>query len=401
VKNQEEILAAGAAHGDLPQRTQARAPMPPLRAASPTHEPASHAPFAKRALPAVQVPPPRGSLGPATPSPARDGSPAAQAIDAALDAAFEALFDPAASPAAAFADADHAADRRAVAETFAGMARLHAHPLRELMFRLSVGRTPRSWAAACRPLLRPLLDAATQIGLLELVSALAAFDAALLRAADDPSAFIAEATRDALRASYERLRNELPEAFGMPDRAHDPQLVLLETLLLQVPTLQRRTLAKLYAAGLCSLSQLSQARPEELCAVAGLDRELAAAIVDHIQRFERERSQHDPSSLRARVPERLRALVERLTRLQAEFERAELVEDLTSKKAARRAREVALLELDLQFAQLGDLDLIEELKRCPVRGKIRRVESYLAQPQNPVYGDAAARETGELNVQVR
>jgi hypothetical protein len=43
-----------------------------------------------------------------------------------------------------------------------------------------------------------------------------------------------------------------------------------------------------------------------------------------------------------------------------------------------------VLALDLLFAEIGDVDLIEELKRFPVRGKIRRVESYLEQLQASV-----------------
>ena len=58
-------------------------------------------------------------------------------------------------------------------------------------------------------------------------------------------------------------------------------------------------------------------------------------------------------------------------------ERAEQDESSVRKRAARRGRETAVLELELLLAELGDLDLVEELKRCPVRSKIRRVESYL------------------------
>jgi hypothetical protein len=305
-------------------------------------------------------------------------------LEEAVDAAMAALLDPNEKKPAADPTNDNAFDQRAVSETFADMAKVHVHPLRELMFQLSVGRTPPQWASACRPVLRPLFDAATQIGMLELVGALGAFDAALERAAGEPGPSIGQVAGEALTGAYDRLRRQMPDAFAAPDHAGSRRLVLLESLLLQVPSFHRRTLAKLYAAGLSTLSQLSQARPDELCAVAGIDGKLARAIVEHVQRFEDERSRVNPTSLRSHVQERLRISVARLTELQAEFELAEQDESASRKREARRAREAAVLELDLLFAELGDVELIEELKRCSVRGKIERVESYLEPLQNSV-----------------
>jgi hypothetical protein len=51
------------------------------------------------------------------------------------------------------------------------------------------------------------------------------------------------------------------------------------------------------------------------------------------------------------------------------------------KRAARRGREAALLELDLVFAEIGEVQVIEDLKRVPVQIKIRRVATYLDQLQ--------------------
>jgi hypothetical protein len=301
-------------------------------------------------------------------------------LDAAVDAAMARITDVSGDHHAANEQRD-AVDQRAVADTFSDIAKVHAHPLRELMFQISVGRTPRQWAAACRPILKPLFDAATQIGLLELVGGLGAFDAALERAAAEPNAYISDAAAEAMSNAYERLRNQMPDAFQPPDRADNRRLILLESLLMQVPDMHRRTLAKLYAAGLSTLGQLGTANAEEISVVAGVDRNLAQAVVDHVQRFEQERSRMDPTTLRAHVQERLRALIGRLAKLQSEFEEAEEDDSVARKRTARRDREAAVLELDVIFAEAGDVDLIEELKRCPVRGKIQRVETYLERLQ--------------------
>lgn len=306
---------------------------------------------------------------------------ASPSLESAVDAAVDKLLDASASPTGSAAAVDEAADRRAVVETFAAMAKLHAQPLREFMFQLAVGRTPRQWAAACRPVLRPLLQGSQQIGMTELADSLAALDAALDRAAAEPQASIGEAAASALAEAYARLHAHMPDAFAAAPAADSRRLVLIESLLLQVPSVHRRTLAKLYAAGLTSLAQLGQAKPDELSAVAGIERDLAQAIVEHVQRFERERGHIASSALRSHLEERLRTVVGRLEQAQAEFERAEQDESNVRKRAARRAREAAVLQLDLLFAEIGDMVLIEELKRFPVRGKIRRVESYLERLQ--------------------
>ena len=301
-------------------------------------------------------------------------------FDAAFDAAMNALLDSKAPPPPA-ASNSNAADRRAVSETFADVAKVHAHPLRELMFQLGMGQTPRQWAAASRPVIRPLLDAAQQIGMLELVGALGAFDAALERAAAEPSACISEHTAESIKSAYERLCLQMPDAFSAPANSDGRRLILLESLLLQVPSLQRRMLAKLYAAGLSTLSQLSQARPDEVSAVAGIAPDVAASVVEHVQRFERERSKLGPNELRNQAIERLRAIATRLSQLQTDFEIAEADDDVEQKRAARRGREAALLELDLVLAEIGELSVIEELKRYSVQAKLRRVTSYLEQLQ--------------------
>jgi hypothetical protein len=380
-KKNEPAKAAGA-----PKPPQAPAPAavkPPQPMAAGAAAPAADTaqPAARRGISgskheaAVQ---PKPTASPIPPLPGANDS-GNIPLDAALDAAMARITDVSGSESAN--EQRDSADHTAVADTFADIAKVHAHPLRELMFQLSVGRTPRQWASACRPVLKPLFDAATQIGLLELVGGLGAFDAALERAAAEPNAYISDAAAEAMSAAYERLRKQMPDAFQRPDRADNRRLILLESLLMQVPDMHRRTLAKLYAAGLSSLGQLGTANAEEISVVAGVDRNLAQAVVDHVQRFEKERSRMDPTTLRTHVQERLRSLVSRLSKLQTEFEEAEEDDSVARKRAARRDREAAVLELDVIFAEAGDVDLIEELKRCPVRGKIQRVESYLERLQ--------------------
>jgi len=330
--------------------------------------------------------PPRHVRQPASESDRQDDSttisgvvPIASSFDVLVDAAVDALQQPAAAGRTESA-VDRLADQRAVVEMFSSIAQIHGRPLRELIFQLSVGSTPRAWAAACRPLLRPLLDAAHQIGWFALIDALVQLEEALDQASGSSDELIDEESTRSIVEAYEQLRVQLPDVFTARDTADSRRLILLESLLLQVPGMHRRTIAKLYAAGLHSIAQLSQAKPEELMAViTGLDTDVASGMVSHLQRFERQRSSVDPTSLRGHVHGRLRTALSRLAQLQEEFERAEHEGSHLRKKSVRRVRETTLRQLQRLLAELGELSLIEELKRCSTRSKIQRVQTYLQQ----------------------
>jgi hypothetical protein len=298
-----------------------------------------------------------------------------------VDAAIDRLLDPGGAHAedALRAEAERvaAADRRAAAETFGALLAAGMAQVRELMAQLPVGRTPRHWAASCRPVIAPFLEGARQIELVELSSALEQLDAALERAAGEVGAYVGPETCSAIARAYAELASQLPHEFVLPSQGDGRRMLVLESLLLQVPSLHRRTLNKLYGASLGSFEQLSGASADEIAAVAGIDASVAEAIVERVRRFERERSQQSPLELRSRALDRLRAALARLGQHQEQFERAELEDAAERKRAARRARESAARELELLLSEIGELPLIEELKRCGVRNKIRRVESYL------------------------
>jgi hypothetical protein len=306
----------------------------------------------------------------------------AELFDDAVDAAVDRLLDRLeVQKDAAVVEAERAADQRAAAETFYAMVTANAAQLRELMFQLSLGRTPRKWAVSCRPVVAAFLKGARQIELSELSAVLAQLDAALEHAAGEAGAHIRPETGSAIEAAYAKLSALLPQAFAVSDGSDGRRLVLLESLLLQVPAMSRRTLSKLYGAGLASLDRLSVAAAEEISAVAGIDRRLAEAVAERVQRFERERGRLDSPGARPQAHERLRSLLTRLRQLQEEFDRAELEEAAERKRVARRARATTSHELDALLADIGELSLIEELRRCAVRNKIRRLESYLEHEQ--------------------
>lgn len=268
-------------------------------------------------------------------------------------------------------------DQRAFRDTFSIIAKLHISPLRDLMYHLSVGCTPRAWVTQTRPVLAPLFDAARQTAQTDLLDALSELDTALELAEAEITALVGPVSRGAILHAYGRLGKLLPDTFGPPRSGDGKRLLLLEALLLQVPNVHRRVLTKLYAAGISSIQQLLQGGPDELARAAGLDRQLASAIIEHVARYARERNGLDPARLRSRVLDQLRMLGDRLGQLQTEFERAESADNQVRKKAVRRARDAAVLELQRLVAELGEIELLEDLKRSSVRAKVVLLHNYL------------------------
>ena len=342
------------------------------------------APLARAVVDGTSLPQVSNDPAP-SPSPSEAPGGAIEALDTAVDAAVDRLFDAQDSRQTMKDEvtlaAEREADQRAAAATFRELVAGGSAQLRELLFQLSVGRTPRHWTAACRPVIAPFLDGARQLELRELTTALADLDAALELAAGENGPYVSAQGCASIEEAYATLAAQLPEAFSVASDVNSRRLLLLESLLLQVPALYRRTLNKLYGAGLGSLEQLSGASPEEIAAVAGIDRSVAAAITDRVRRFEHERSRWNPAELRSQVHDQLRVALARLNQLQDQFERAEHDEAAERKRNARRARDIASHELDLLLSEIGELTLIEDLKRCAVHAKIRRLEGYLEQAQ--------------------
>jgi hypothetical protein len=304
-------------------------------------------------------------------------------LPAAVDDAFSQWMAEAPTdllPDAASEQGPSVGDQQAFRDTFAIIAKLHISPLRELMYHLSVGCTPRAWVTQTRPVLAPLFDAARQTAQVDLLDALSELDTALELAEAENTALVGPVSRGAIQQAYARLGKHMPDTFGMPRSSDGKRLVVLEALLLQVPNVHRRVITKLYAAGIASIQQLLQGSADELARAAGLDQKLASAIIEHVSRFARERSGLDQARLRTRVAEQMRALVGRLSQLQSEFERAESAGNQVRKKAVRRARDGAVLELQRLVAELGEVDLIEELKRSSVRAKVALMQNYLQRP---------------------
>jgi hypothetical protein len=313
--------------------------------------------------------------------PARHESDAKMLND--LDEAFGAIVDsanngkgrvirPSAAPPATASIAE-------LRELFSSLAANHMQQVRDFMIGVRWGEAPRDWIPICEPAVASLLRAAKEMDLADLAKGLEGYREALSRAADATGTTIAGATRDSLIASYGKLADLMPEAFGLDGERGRREAIIVHALLQQVPEVRKITIDKIYAAGLASLDNLFLARPDEIAATTGMSESLAERIVEKVQRYRQEIAGLADAT-RAAERNHLAKLASELRDLHSQFESVETAwseDGHAKKKHLRQARSVALLQVKVLLARLGEVDRLAQLERLPFERKIEQLEGYL------------------------
>jgi hypothetical protein len=350
---------------------------------------------------------PLGSSGPPAKPTSGNGAAPARSAEALVLEPLGAAAPPPRAPSGEADDVDHAFERIAPAATggrglpgaladdamtkaenaklFSQMVVGHARPLREFMLDLAIGSTTKQWLDVVQPAADAILKGAKALEQKDLAAALEELQKALEQAIRATGSKIGKTDRSAIMTAYGRLSTLLPSAFEVKGDRDRREPLVVHHLLLQIPGVQKVTLDKLYAAGLASLEALCKSTPEDLVAIGRVEAENAQAIVKRFQAYWRERADESLVKAEDRARHKLRELVAGLTKAHAEFQEAEASEDRERKRRARNERRERALAMNVLLAQLGEVDLVEELERSPTERRIERVQSYIehANASNP------------------
>jgi hypothetical protein len=277
-----------------------------------------------------------------------------------------------------------------VRDLFEQLAANHVRPVREFVIDLRWGEASREWIAVCASAVDSLRRAAQKLSLGELETALEGFAHALeVQAAQAPespasNAIVEGAARDGILVAYDRLVEVLPKAFALDmDRAQREGLIV-QSLLLQIPEVQRVTIERLHAAGLNGIAMLAEARSHEVAEAAGIGPKLAERIVEAFRAYREDRHAHLPDTMHAREHAKVRALV---TELEEHHTAFELVAESWSREATaekarlRRARHKTLMEISVVLARLGEIALLRTLEMVPFERKLDGLRAYLKEAE--------------------
>jgi len=274
------------------------------------------------------------------------------------------------------------ADEAVVQNLFTQIAAIYAQPVRRFVSELERGEVNKDGIGICRPVLQSIMSAAKKMNLDETVRRMAAFDAMLAEAEKSPHKLFGEQVRQQVLASYLELQDALPDVFKIDEEDQRRQDIIILSLLKQIPGVGRATSAKLYRAGLGSLSALLMAKPEDLTATTSIPIKLCERICDRFQQYRAaiESMPCDASRLGCRSC--LAKLVRELQHQEKEIERTLAATGSkpaleTERHQRRQLRQRCNLQITVMLAELGELDLIQKIQKLSFKRRISKLEKYL------------------------
>ena len=270
-------------------------------------------------------------------------------------------------------------DQVVVEQLFADIAANYARPIKNFMFELKRGTATKDWVEICRPAMQGITRAAEGMGLRQAAQRMMDFEAALSLAAQSEQRVLGGEVRDLLMWCYEDLIKVMPQAFVVGEEEQQREGIIINSLLAQIPDVGRVTIEKLYRAGLTSLDTLYLARREELAAATGISIELSERICAKFQSYRTglEASNRDVKDVGQR--NRLSEFVAELKRQHEGYVRASEDPKATiEKRDFREQRQACVLWINVLLAEVGEVDLVNELQKMSFERRIQRLEEYLA-----------------------
>jgi hypothetical protein len=316
----------------------------------------------------------------APPAPTAVPEPVQEPKRGSVEIAIDAALGPGALPTVAHGTSTDS-DQAALRATFEDLAVPYMAEVRGAMMELQWGEAQASWFEMVRPVLRSLRKMAEPVGHTTLVEALDRFDAALAEIlAPGQPATPSPAAREALLAAYGPLRACLPRAFELDGERDRREPMIVRALLEQVPGIDPLSIEKLLGVGFGKLSALYAGRADEIAVVSGIDEGVAAAIVTRVQAFRRT----TPAGLAAvDTAETLRELTRLVVLARSQhlaFENASRSwseKDRVGKRQLRRDRQVSLLQITIELARLGEIDLVQHLEKLPFVRKMDEIDGLI------------------------
>ena len=278
-------------------------------------------------------------------------------------------------------------DLAAVRKLFDEVARGYISQIRNVMLEVKWGEARTEWLSVCDAVLRSVRRMADKMEMPELCTALDGFQSAIAKVRKAGQGNVAGAERDVLLAAYEPLLKAMPQVFELDAERNRREPVILQSLLRQVPDVEKLTIDRLYAAGLTSLDLFYQAKPDEIAATSSITLELATRIVELFQRYRAASGAHVGAATMAEEYKQLTSLTAQLRKQHVAFEEAAAAwsrDAIARKKELRRTRTTTLQQIQVSLARLGEVDRIGDLEKLPFGRKIEQIERYLEQTRGSI-----------------
>ena len=275
-----------------------------------------------------------------------------------------------------------AEDHAIVEHLFGDIAANYARPIKNFIFELKRGTATKDWVDICRPAMQGITRAAEGMGLRPAAQRMVDFQAALSLAQASEERVLGGELRRLILWCYEDLVKALPQAFVIGEEEQKREGIIINSLLLQIPDVGRVTIEKLYRVGLTSLDALYLAKKDDLAIATGISPELSESICLKFKAY-RAGLEGALREVGEGQRKRLSEMVADLQRQHDGFVHASANEWsdpslAAAKRDFRQQRQTCVLWINVLLAEIGELDLINELQKMSFERRIQRLNQYLA-----------------------
>jgi hypothetical protein len=265
-------------------------------------------------------------------------------------------------------------------QLFTEIAAAQMNHVRDFMLDLTQAPATADWLALCIPATESLRMGAEAFEMTSLTKALASFLAALKGASDSGAPIVEGEHRDTLISAYGQLTAALPTAFKLDRDGVIREGIIVRALLNQLEDVRKVQQDRLFQAGLMSLDALCLAKPRDIVETTGLSLELASRISERFRRYKLEVSVLGTGNSHAEW-EKLGEYVDVLRALHDAFEEASNKSDSKKKKETRRSREMALLDVKIMLARLGQPESLNFIERASYADKLSHLAALIEQSE--------------------
>jgi hypothetical protein len=270
-------------------------------------------------------------------------------------------------------------------QLFCEIAAGYCQPLKNFIFEVSRGMGHREWVEYCRPSLRAILNGVRQMGFPEdSITPIECLDDSLARLELFPATVISQELRTLILAQYDVMERRLPKIFkrGQTDTLREK--IIIESLLLQLPSVGTRTMNQLAAAGLASLHALFLASAVEMSAVTGVSLSKTQKICNKLAAHRHWMESIPPDKLEETLLGRLRELTDKLKIWGRKKSGNPLSPSAMARKEfpqvlpTRENKRVTLLEIRLVLAELNQVGVLRRLEGTRTSTAISILENFLS-----------------------
>jgi|GEM_PF-1308057 hypothetical protein len=274
-------------------------------------------------------------------------------------------------------------DQTEVRTLFSEIAAHYIRPVKAFIIELRTGAARKEWLEMCQPAISSLGKSALGMGMEDVSDAVHEFENLLAEARASQEGVVSGELRERILQHYQTLTEMLPATFVIDDTTLQSEGMIVNSLLKQIPEVGKVTIDKLYRAGLITIESFLVGAKEDLAIATGLPIWLAEKIIEKFKSYQQQLESGLAQGGKEGLLNRLEQLVRDLRDAHEAYEIATAEEAsnpsaVEDRRFYRQARQEAQLQINVLLAELGAVELANEIQRLSFEKRVERLQRFIA-----------------------